>query len=189
MRAPALLSRKLSVFILNILTMSMVLLSLQRVKILNTKKVNGSIVYEFMMHISGNFHDRIVTIVLCLKEIVLPINYIPIIFTYKLQQLFLSLICVHYHVILYWHGEEKYPGSLHGLGLTPFPKKLWLLRVCSTSPLKTLWEKEKLLILSNFPFSYSVFYPSRELWQASLGFYVSSLQVCWKHCGKRGNCS
>ena len=25
----------------------------------------------------------------------------------------------------------------------PFPNKLWILRVCSTSLLKTLWEKEK----------------------------------------------
>ena len=27
---------------------------------------------------------------------------------------------------------------------TPFPNKPWFLRVCSTSPLKTLWEKEKI---------------------------------------------
>ena len=33
------------------------------------------------------------------------------------------------------------------------------LRVCSTSLLKTLWEKEKLLVTSNFSFSRSVFYP------------------------------
>ena len=45
----------------------------------------------------------------------------------------------------------------------PFPNKPWFLRVCSTSPLKTLWEKEKLLITSNFSFSHSVFYPFREL--------------------------
>ena len=28
----------------------------------------------------------------------------------------------------------------------PFPNKLWFLRVCRTSLLKTLWEKEKLLV-------------------------------------------
>ena len=39
----------------------------------------------------------------------------------------------------------------------PFPNKPWFLRVCSTSLLKTLWEKEKLLIMSNFSFSHSVF--------------------------------
>ena len=39
----------------------------------------------------------------------------------------------------------------------PFPNKPWFLHVCSTSLLKTLWEKEKLLvqyflpILEKFP--------------------------------------
>ena len=41
----------------------------------------------------------------------------------------------------------------------PFPNKPWFLRVCSTSLLKTLWEKDKLLVTSNFSFSHSVFYP------------------------------
>ena len=44
-------------------------------------------------------------------------------------------------------------------GLNPFPNKPWFLRVCCTSLLKTLWEKEKLLVTSNFSFSHSVFYP------------------------------
>ena len=35
--------------------------------------------------------------------------------------------------------------------------------VCSTSLLKTLWEKEKLLITNNFFFFHSVFYPFGEL--------------------------
>ena len=30
--------------------------------------------------------------------------------------------------------------------INPFPKKSWFLHVCSTSLLKTLWEKEKLLV-------------------------------------------
>ena len=42
--------------------------------------------------------------------------------------------------------------------LNPFPNKPWILRVCSTSLLKTLWEKKKLLVTSNFSFSHSVFY-------------------------------
>ena len=37
--------------------------------------------------------------------------------------------------------------------LSPFPNKPWFLRVCSTSLLKRLWEKE-----SNFFFSHNVFY-------------------------------
>ena len=40
----------------------------------------------------------------------------------------------------------------------PFPNKPWFFHVCSTSPLKTLREKEKLLVTSNFSFSCSVFY-------------------------------
>ena len=47
--------------------------------------------------------------------------------------------------------------------VNPFPNKPWFLRVCSTSLLKTLWEKEKLLVTSNFSFSHSVFYPFGEL--------------------------
>ena len=54
-----------------------------------------------------------------------------------------------------------------GEGLNPFPNKPWFLRVCSTSILKTLWEKEKLLIMRNFSFSYCVFYP---FWEFSALF-------------------
>ena len=41
--------------------------------------------------------------------------------------------------------------------VNPFPNNPWFLRVCSTSLLKTLWEKEKLLITSNFSFFSTVF--------------------------------
>ena len=54
----------------------------------------------------------------------------------------------------------------------PFPNKPWFLRVCSTSPLKTLWEKEKLLVKSNFSFSRSVFYPFGELSAIFLKFEI-----------------
>ena len=47
--------------------------------------------------------------------------------------------------------------------LNPFANKPLFLCVCRTSLLKTLWEKEKLLIMSNFSFSHSVFYPFGEL--------------------------
>ena len=43
--------------------------------------------------------------------------------------------------------------------INSFPNKPWFSCVCSTSLLKTLWEKEKLLVMSNFSFSHSVFYP------------------------------
>ena len=47
--------------------------------------------------------------------------------------------------------------------LNPFPNKACFLRVCSGSLLKTLWEKEKLFVASNFSFSHIVFYPLGEL--------------------------
>ena len=46
--------------------------------------------------------------------------------------------------------------------LDPFPNNPWFLHVCRTSLLKTLWEKEELLITSNSSFSHSVFYLFRE---------------------------
>ena len=47
--------------------------------------------------------------------------------------------------------------------ISPFLNKPWFVCVCSTSLLKTMWEKEKLLVMSNFSFSHSVFYPFEEL--------------------------
>ena len=47
--------------------------------------------------------------------------------------------------------------------LNPIPNKPWFLRVCCTTLLKTLWEKEELLVTSNFSFSHSVFYLFEEL--------------------------
>ena len=50
-----------------------------------------------------------------------------------------------------------------GQRLTGFPKQARFLRVYSTSLLKSLWGKEKLLVMSNFSFSHSVFYPFGDL--------------------------
>ena len=47
--------------------------------------------------------------------------------------------------------------------VNPFPNEPLFLHVCSTSLLKTLWEKEKLLVTSNFSFSHSVFHLFGEL--------------------------
>ena len=47
--------------------------------------------------------------------------------------------------------------------VNPFPNKPWFSRVCCTSLLKTLSEKVKLLVTSNFSFLHNVFYPVREL--------------------------
>ena len=56
--------------------------------------------------------------------------------------------------------------------LNPFPNKPWFLCVCCTSLLKTLWEKEKLLVMSNFSFSHSVFFQSRDLSAIFIKFVV-----------------
>ena len=47
--------------------------------------------------------------------------------------------------------------------INPFPNKPWFLRVCGRGLLKTLWEKEKLLVTSSFTFSHS-FLPVRNLY-------------------------
>ena len=39
-----------------------------------------------------------------------------------------------------------------GIPFNPFPNKPLFLYVCSTGLLKTLWKKEKLLVMSNSPF-------------------------------------
>ena len=56
--------------------------------------------------------------------------------------------------------------------LNPFPNKPWFLRVCSTSFLKTLWEKEKLLVTSNFSFSHSVLNPFKQLSSVCIKFEI-----------------
>ena len=60
--------------------------------------------------------------------------------------------------------------------LNPFPNKHWFLHDCSTSLLKTLWEKEKLLVTSNFSFSHNIFYPLGEVPQ----FFMKFKTVVWK---------
>ena len=60
-------------------------------------------------------------------------------------------------VVLFGKGLTYYNTMPHFDAQTsPF------LLVCSISYLKTLWEKEKLLVTSNFSFSHSVFYPFGE---------------------------
>ena len=61
--------------------------------------------------------------------------------------------------------------ALHDL----FLNKLLFLCVCPTCPLKTLWEKKKLLVTSNFSFSHRVFYPLGEI---SAIFIKFKIVVC-----------
>ena len=65
-----------------------------------------------------------------------------------------------YHLQIYLHAFD------------PFPNKPWFLRVCSAWLLKTLWEKEKLLVTSNFSFAHSVFYPFGELCAIFIKFEI-----------------
>ena len=76
----------------------------------------------------------------------------------KAQRDHFNVSSFDFHVcfIEYWYS--KFP-FLHTfllikilLRYNPFPYKPWFLCVCSTSILKTLLEKEKLLIMSNYPF-------------------------------------
>ena len=66
--------------------------------------------------------------------------------------------------------------NIRNLFVNPFPKEPLFPRVCSTSLLKTLWEKEILLVMSNFSFSHSVFYPFGELSAISIKFENCRLQ-------------
>ena len=79
----------------------------------------------------------------------------PDIFVQGQMMIFISQICLMKQSYLSYHISitKNYQNSL----LNPFPNKPWFLPVCSTSPWKTLREKEKLLIMSNFSISHSVF--------------------------------
>ena len=70
---------------------------------------------------------------------------------------------------------DKYKKLLprNELSLNPFPSKPWFLRFCSTSLLKTPWQREKLLEMSNFTFSYSVFNPLRQLNAIFINFEIT----------------
>ena len=58
--------------------------------------------------------------------------------------------------------------------LKRFSNKPCFLQVSRTCLLKTLWEKEKLLVTSNFSFSHRVFYPFGELSAIFTNFKLSS---------------
>ena len=56
-----------------------------------------------------------------------------------------------------------------------FPNKSLFLRVHGTSLSETLWEKEKMLVTSNFSFSHSVFYP---FWEHFSIFIEFKIVIC-----------
>ena len=64
----------------------------------------------------------------------------------------------------------------------PFPNKPWFLWIYSTSLLKTLWEKEKMLVTSIFSFSHSVFYSIRKI-----NHHFSNIQLVVCKCFQFGH--
>ena len=65
----------------------------------------------------------------------------------------------------------------------PLPNKKLFLHVYSTSLLKTLWEKGKLLVTSNFSFSHSVFYPFNPLFHKYSFWHINNrrlLKTLWE---------
>ena len=79
---------------------------------------------------------------------------------FKFQHNLFELIC-----LFFLNAKKKRESKLGCLvykRVNPFPNKPLFLRVCNTSLSKTLWEKKKLLVTSNFYFSPSVFYPLRK---------------------------
>ena len=65
------------------------------------------------------------------------------------------------------------------LCFNPCPNKPWFLHVCSRTLLKTVWEKEKLLLTSNFSFSHHVFYPLGELSAILIKHKIVVCKMSW----------
>ena len=73
--------------------------------------------------------------------------------------------------ILYRSNSEHLQATyIIELTLSQTLTKHWFLRVCSTSLLKTLGEKEKLLVTSNVSFSHSVLYLFADFFTISIKF-------------------
>ena len=68
------------------------------------------------------------------------------IYTYPYRKIYSFLFII----MLYHYCPSRIRAELN---INPFPYKPWFLCVCSISLLKTLREKEKLLVMSNSPFS------------------------------------
>ena len=70
-------------------------------------------------------------------------------------------------IVFYCQNEkETHPPFtifLHTLILNPFPNKPLFFTCLQNKSFRPMWEKEKLLVMSNFSFSHSVFYLFGEL--------------------------
>ena len=96
-------------------------------------------------------------------------NTYPLLHNFKLPLLFIvASLLFHCRVYRFepdiaLHSSQNKPVNSGKKVINPFPNKPCFLRVCSTCILKTLREKEKLLVTSNFSFPHGVFYPFGEL--------------------------
>ena len=109
-------------------------------------------------------------------------SYFVSIYMFKFQPL---TLCYKVLCLIYNHTIPAFNTSVP-FYLNPFPNRPWFLRVCSTSLLKTLWEKEKLLVTSNFSFSHSIFYLSLNLKLSSANsFSFEKSKICCLGKGKR----
>ena len=80
---------------------------------------------------------------------------------FKFQHNLFELICLFFLNAKNKKRESKLRCLVYKR-VNPFPNKPLFLRFYNTSLSKTLWEKKKLLVTSNFYFSHSVFYPLRK---------------------------
>ena len=85
------------------------------------------------------------------------------------KSLFINQLGILSHVVL---------KALHKSYLNPFPNKPLFIRVCSSSLLKTLWEKEKLLVTSNFSFSHTIFSPLGKLSAIFVKYEIVVYKLC-----------
>ena len=105
------------------------------------------------------------------------------------------MVHITYHPIKKFEHPQHYFIKSIWWPLDPFPNNPWFSQPWAIGLLKTLWEKEKMLVTSIFSHFDNVFLNTWDrnyyltLSQTSPGFYVSAVQFLWKHCGKRRNCN
>ena len=126
----------------------------------------------FCLHSRMRTHHSALSSVYCLELFFCKMFFPTVLFFCKMYLLLNLVICLH--------STRKRSREKRGMGisltlvavlrsgpaipiylfeLNPFPNKPWFLRIRSTSIFKTLRENEKLLVMSNFSISNSVFYP------------------------------
>ena len=77
----------------------------------------------------------------------------------EINMLVISTLSFFYNVFHHFKDKPIINLSSASAFFSPFPNNDTFRRPWETSLLKTPWEKEKLLVTSNFSFSHSVFYP------------------------------